>query len=90
MRTMLAALREMLMRGYSNYPAVPDNMRRLAGFLREVGRAWRHALLRRSRRRRMLWSRFIRLLRKYLPPFDSSIRIRLRFRVTAFGKSRMQ
>ena len=37
-----------VLRGYLNYHAVPDNMRRLAGFLQEIGRAWRHALLRRS------------------------------------------
>jgi hypothetical protein len=74
-----------------HYHAVPDNMRRLAGFLKEVGRAWRHALLRRSQRRRLPWSRFTKLLRKYLPP------CRLihphpteRFRVNTFGKSRMQ
>lgn len=80
-----------VLQGYLNYHAVPDNMRRLAGFLQEVGRAWRHALLRRSQRRRMPWSRFKWLLHKYLPP------CRLvhphpteRFRVTTFGKSRMQ
>lgn len=42
-----------VLQGYLNYHAVPDNMRRLAGFLYEVSRAWRHALLRRSQRRRM-------------------------------------
>jgi group II intron reverse transcriptase/maturase len=80
-----------VLQGYLNYYAVPDNMRRLAGFLQEVSRAWRHALLRRSQRRRMPWSRFKGLLRKYLPP----CRIvhphpTERFRVTTFGKSRMQ
>jgi hypothetical protein len=80
-----------VLQGYLNYHAVPDNMRRLAGFLYEVSRAWRHALLRRSQRRRMPWSRFQGLLRKYLPP----CRIvhshpTERFRVNTFGKSRMQ
>jgi len=60
-------LRQVL-QGYLNYHAVPDNLRRLRGFLWEVGRAWRHALMRRSQRSRMSWARFQRLLRKYLPP----------------------
>jgi len=80
-----------VLRGYLNYHAVPDNMRRLAGFLQEIGRAWRHALLRRSQRRRLPWSRFARLLHKYLPP----CRIvhphpTQRFRVNTSGRSRMQ
>lgn len=80
-----------VLRGYLNYRAVPDNMRRLARFLREVGRAWRHALLRRSQLRRLPWSRFARLLRRYLPPG----RIvhphpTQRSRVNTFGRSRMQ
>ncbi len=52
--------------GGKNYHAIPDNLRRLGGFLWEVGRAWRHALMRRSQRSRMSWARFRRLLRKYL------------------------
>ncbi|WP_198362385.1 hypothetical protein [Burkholderia ubonensis] len=92
LRVVLMAVPHEQIRNLSmNYHAVPDNMRRLAGFLQEVGRAWRHALLRRSQRRRMPWSRFKWLLHKYLPP------CRLvhphpteRFRVTTFGKSRMQ
>ncbi|EQD70787.1 hypothetical protein B1B_04812, partial [mine drainage metagenome] len=35
-----------------NYHAVPGNLKRLEGFRREVCRAWRHALLRRSQRHR--------------------------------------
>ena len=80
-----------VLQGYLNYHAVPDNMRRLAGFLTEVGRAWRHALLRRSQRRRMPWSRFTKLLRKYLPPCQLvHPHPTERFRVNTFGKSRMQ
>ncbi|MBX5100085.1 group II intron reverse transcriptase/maturase [Rhizobium lentis] len=60
-------LRQVL-QGYLNYHAVPDNLRRLGGFRWEVGRAWRHALMRRSQRHRLSWDRFQRLLRKYLPP----------------------
>ncbi|MQW02919.1 hypothetical protein GHK45_03540 [Sinorhizobium meliloti] len=42
-------LRQVL-QGYLNYHAVLDNLRRLGGFRWEVGRAWRHALMRRSQR----------------------------------------
>jgi Retron-type reverse transcriptase len=57
-----------VVRGYFNYYAVPGNMHRLSGFLSEVCRAWRHALLRRSQRHRLQWDRFNRLTKKYLPP----------------------
>ncbi len=60
-------LRQVL-QGYLNYHAVPDNLRRLGGFRWEVGRAWRHALMRRSQRHQLSWDRFQGLLRKYLPP----------------------
>lgn len=80
-----------VIRGYLNYHAVPTNMYRLSGFLSEVCRAWRHALLRRSQRHRLPWSRFSRLVRKYIPPcrvvhpFPSE-----RFHVNTFGRSRMR
>lgn len=57
-----------VVRGYFNYYAVPGNMHRLSGFVSEVCRAWRHALLRRSQRHRLQWDRFNRLTKKYLPP----------------------
>jgi len=80
-----------VLQGYLNYYAVPDNLRRLTGFLREVSRAWRHALLRRSQRKRMPWSRFTGLLRKYLPPCQlAHPHPTERFRVNTFGRSRMQ
>jgi len=56
-----------VVQGYLNYYAVPGNMRRLNGFRTQVGRLWRKALLRRSQRNRMPWSRFARLVSKYLP-----------------------
>lgn len=77
--------------GYFNYHAVPGNMFRLSGFLSEVCRSWRHALLRRSQRHRLQWARFNCLVRKYLPPcrvvhpFPSE-----RLHVNTFGRSRMQ
>lgn len=46
---------------YLNYHAVPDNLSRLGGVRWEVGRAWRHALMRRSQRNRPSWDRFQRL-----------------------------
>jgi RNA-directed DNA polymerase len=55
------------MRGYFNYFAVPDNLRRLSGFRFEVCRAWRQALSRRSQRGKMAWAQFARLAKKYLP-----------------------
>lgn len=57
-----------VVRGYFNYHAVPGNMHRLSGFRSEVCRAWRHALIRRSQRHRLQWTRFNRLARQYLPP----------------------
>lgn len=80
-----------LVRGYFNYYAVPGNMCRLISFRTEVGRAWRHALMRRSQRHRLPWSRFSRLIMKYLPrcrvvhPLPSE-----RFYVNTLGRSRMQ
>ena len=80
-----------VVKGYFNYHAVPGNMIRLNGFLSEVRRSWRHALMRRSQRHRMPWSRFSRMLRKYLPrcrvvhPLPAE-----RFYVKTFGRSRMQ
>ena len=56
-----------VLRGYFNYYAVPGNLTRLDGFRAEVTRAWRQALMRRSQKHRLPWSRFKRLVRKYLP-----------------------
>src|ERR1700693_4593808 len=56
-----------VLNGYFAYHAVPTNLLRRNGFRSEVCRAWRHALLRRSQRHRLNWSRFNRLTRKYVP-----------------------
>lgn len=78
-------------RGYFNYFAVPGNLQRLAGYRREVCRAWRQMLTRRSQRAHMVWDRFARLVDLYIPqvrqlhPYPSE-----RFRVTNQGKSRMR
>lgn len=80
-----------VVRGYFNYYAVPGNMYRLISFRTEVRRAWRHALMRRSQRHRLPWSRFSRLIMKYLPrcrvarPLPSE-----RFYVNTLGRSRIQ
>ena len=80
-----------VVKGYFNYYAVPGNMRRLNSFRTEVGRAWRHALMRRSQRHRLLWCRFGRLVRKYLPPCKVVHPLpQERFYVKTFGRSRMQ
>lgn len=80
-----------VVKGYFNYHAVPGNMQRLAGFLSEVCRAWRHALLRRSQRHNLPWARFNRLVRKYLPACRALHPVPTeRFDVTTFGRSRMR
>jgi group II intron reverse transcriptase/maturase len=56
-----------VMYGYFNYFAVPDNLKRLAGFRSEVCRAWRAALNRRSQKGKMTWARFGRLAEQFLP-----------------------
>ena len=80
-----------VVRGYFNYHAVPENMCRLAGFLSEVCCSWRHTLLRRSQRHRLPWTRFNRLIRKYLPRCRAVHPLQAeRFYVKTFGRSRMQ
>lgn len=56
-----------VVQGYFNYHAVPGNVDRLAAFRKEVSRAWLHALRRRGQRGRMPWTRFARLVERYLP-----------------------
>lgn len=56
-----------VIRGYFNYHAVPDNLRRLAGFRHEVCCAWLEQLRRRSQKGKMTWARFGRLAKQYLP-----------------------
>ena len=80
-----------VVQGYFNYYAVPGNLYRLSGFRTEVSHAWRHALMRRSQRHRMPWTRFNRLVTKYLPPCRAVHPLPgERFHVKTFGRSRMQ
>ena len=56
-----------VVQGYFNYHAIPGNLDRLSTYRKEVVRAWLHALRRRGQRGRMPWSRFGRLVDRYLP-----------------------
>jgi hypothetical protein len=56
-----------VLRGYFNYHAVPDNLKRLTGFRWEVCRAWFASLNRRSQKKGMTGARFSRLAKCYLP-----------------------
>ena len=56
-----------VVRGYFNYHAVPDNLRRLDSFRNEVCRIWLRALRRRSQRHRLTWDRFKHFANMYLP-----------------------
>lgn len=57
-----------VVRGCLNYHAVPGNLYRLGGMHSEICRAWRHALMRRSQRHRLPWSRFSRITKRFMPP----------------------
>jgi len=82
-----------LFRGYCHYYHVPGNTRRLDAFRREIIRAWRHALKRRSQRHRLNWERMIALARLFIPylrelpmhPYPIT-----RFGVKTQGRSRMR
>ena len=56
-----------VVRGYFQYHAVPGNSHALQSFRREVTRAWRWALQRRSQTGRMTWARFAPLVERWLP-----------------------
>jgi group II intron reverse transcriptase/maturase len=56
-----------VIRGYFNYHAVPDNLKRLKGFRHGVCRAWFKQLRRRSQKDKMTWVRFDRFARQYIP-----------------------
>ena len=57
-----------VVQGYINYHAVPGNLYRLGGMCKDICWAWRHALMRRSQRPRMPWSRFSRIAKRFMPP----------------------
>lgn len=57
-----------VLRGHLNYYGVPQNMRLLRSFRREVVRYWKRALERRSQRGHVRWERMARLAARFLPP----------------------
>lgn len=61
-----------VVRGYLNYHAVPGNLYRLGSMCKDIGRAWRHSLMRRSQRPRMPWARFNRIARRFMPPIRNA------------------
>ena len=56
------------LRGHYAYYGINGNFRALASFLRQVRRAWRYWLNRRSQNGRMPWKRFLRLEERYTLP----------------------
>jgi group II intron reverse transcriptase/maturase len=77
--------------GYFAYHAIPTNAARLSTFRREVIRAWRHVLGRRSQRGTVPWPRMKRLADRWIP------RVRIlhpwpdeRFDARAQGRSRVR
>ena len=61
-----------VVRGYLNYHAVPGNLYRLGSMCKDINRAWRHSLMRRSQRPRMPWARFGRIARRFMPPIRNA------------------
>ena len=58
-----------VIRGFTNYHAIPGNMKAPREFYTQIGRLWRWAIRRRSQRarRRWTWERFYRLQQQWLP-----------------------
>ena len=61
-----------VVRGYLNYHAVPGNLYRLGSMCKDINRAWRHSLMRRSQRPSMPWDRFSRIARRFMPPIRNA------------------
>ena len=57
-----------VVRGYLNYHAVPGNLYRLGSMCKDIRRAWRHSLMRRSQKPKMPWTRFSRIAQRFMPP----------------------
>jgi RNA-directed DNA polymerase len=56
-----------VVQGYFNYFAVPGNLKRLDGFRKAVYRLCRGALMRRSQKHRLQWSKFVKLTDHFIP-----------------------
>jgi len=55
--------------GHLNYYAVPGNLEAVSDFIYELRRLWMIALVRRSQKTRMSWTKFSRLAARW-PPGD--------------------
>lgn len=75
-----------IVQGYLNYFAVNDNQRRVAQFVAEVKRILFKYLNRRGGKRKMVWTRFVRILEKIKFP-DNKPRLKnLFFASSAYGQ----
>jgi group II intron reverse transcriptase/maturase len=63
----LGAWLRAVLNGYFNYHAVPGNRTSMGSFYREICRAWRSALRRRSQKARWTWDQFKELIQRWLP-----------------------
>ena len=61
-----------VVQGYFNYFGVPGNNYRLGSFRREISRAWRRMLQRRSQKHHLSWERFNKLIDRYIPPYRNT------------------
>jgi RNA-directed DNA polymerase len=57
-----------VVRGHLAYYAVPGNRAAVAAFRTQATRDWHEALLRRSQRSRLDWTRMNRIATRWLPP----------------------
>jgi RNA-directed DNA polymerase len=65
-------------RGHYAYFGITGNRRSLSSFVRQVERRWRYWLARRGGRRRMIWEKFSRLLKRFALPTPRIVHSALR------------
>jgi group II intron reverse transcriptase/maturase len=77
------------LKGYYQYFGLTSNMRAISAYARELGKAWKAALSRRSQRG-MTWEQFDRLLKQY--PLPQPVLVHSVYRQSAkpYPKSRMR
>lgn len=63
----LGAWLKSVVQGYFNYHAVPGNIFQMAAFRTQISRLWFKALKRRSQRSKITWSRFGKLVNRWIP-----------------------
>jgi RNA-directed DNA polymerase len=61
-----------VVQGYFNYFGVPGNNYWLGSFRREISRAWRRMLQRRSQKHHLSWGRFNKLIDRFIPPYRNT------------------